>query len=59
MVNGETIQDGSTADMVFSVGEMLAYLCEVMTLNPGDVVATGTPAGRRFQAHAAALPRPR
>jgi 2,4-didehydro-3-deoxy-L-rhamnonate hydrolase len=47
-VNGEVVQDGSTADMIFSVGETLAYLSEVMTLNPGDVVTTGTPAGVGF-----------
>lgn len=45
VVNGETVQDGSTADMVFGVGELLAYLSEVMTLQPGDVIATGTPDG--------------
>ena len=48
-VNGEIVQDGSTADMIFSVGEILAYLSEVMTLNPGDVVATGTPQGVGFK----------
>jgi 2-keto-4-pentenoate hydratase/2-oxohepta-3-ene-1,7-dioic acid hydratase in catechol pathway len=49
VVNGETMQDGTTADMVFGVGELLAYLSEVMTLNPGDVVATGTPDGVGFK----------
>ncbi len=48
-LNGETMQDGSTADMVFGVGELLAYLSEVMTLNPGDVIATGTPDGVGFK----------
>jgi 2,4-didehydro-3-deoxy-L-rhamnonate hydrolase len=48
-VNGEVVQDGSTADMIFSVGAVLAYLSEVMTLNPGDVIATGTPAGVGFK----------
>jgi len=48
VVNGETVQEASTADMIFSVGEILAYLSEVMTLNPGDVVATGTPQGVGF-----------
>jgi 2-keto-4-pentenoate hydratase/2-oxohepta-3-ene-1,7-dioic acid hydratase in catechol pathway len=47
-VNGETVQDASTADMIFPVGELLAYLSEVMTLNPGDVIATGTPQGVGF-----------
>lgn len=49
VVNGEIMQDGSTADMVFGVGELLAYLSEVMTLNPGDVIATGTPDGVGFK----------
>ncbi len=44
-VNGEIMQDGNTADMIFSVGEILAYLSETMTLYPGDLVATGTPNG--------------
>ncbi|RMG98491.1 MAG: FAA hydrolase family protein [Deltaproteobacteria bacterium] len=38
-------QDGALADMVFSVGEVLAHLSACMTLEPGDVVFTGTPAG--------------
>ena len=49
VVNGETVQDGSTTDMVFGVGELIAYLSEVMTLQPGDVIATGTPAGVGFK----------
>jgi 2-keto-4-pentenoate hydratase/2-oxohepta-3-ene-1,7-dioic acid hydratase in catechol pathway len=44
-VNGELRQDGSTSDMVFSPATVLAYASEVMTLEPGDLVATGTPAG--------------
>lgn len=44
-VNGERMQDASTADMIFGVGELLAYLSSVMTLTPGDIVATGTPSG--------------
>src|SRR5215210_1941418 len=47
-VNGETVQDASTADMIFPVGQILSYLSEVMTLNPGDVIATGTPQGVGF-----------
>jgi 2,4-didehydro-3-deoxy-L-rhamnonate hydrolase len=47
-VNGETVQDASTVDMIFPVGELLSYLSEVMTLNPGDVIATGTPQGVGF-----------
>jgi 2,4-didehydro-3-deoxy-L-rhamnonate hydrolase len=44
-VNGEIVQDGTTADMIFSVGEILAYLSETMTLYPGDIIVTGTPNG--------------
>jgi 2,4-didehydro-3-deoxy-L-rhamnonate hydrolase len=44
-VNGEIVQDGTTADMLFSVGEILAYVSETMTLYPGDLVVTGTPNG--------------
>jgi 2-keto-4-pentenoate hydratase/2-oxohepta-3-ene-1,7-dioic acid hydratase in catechol pathway len=44
-VNGETVQDGSTADMIFPVAEVIALLSQVMTLRPGDIVITGTPAG--------------
>jgi 2-keto-4-pentenoate hydratase/2-oxohepta-3-ene-1,7-dioic acid hydratase in catechol pathway len=48
-VNGELVQHGNTSDMIFSVGEILAYLSEVMTLYPGDVVTTGTPDGVGFK----------
>ncbi len=44
-VNGEIRQDGSTADMVFGVADLVAYISQVMTLEPGDVVLTGTPSG--------------
>ena len=44
-VNGAERQRGSASDMVFSVPMLLAYISGVMTLEPGDVVATGTPAG--------------
>jgi 2,4-didehydro-3-deoxy-L-rhamnonate hydrolase len=44
-VNGEIMQDGNTADMIFSVGEILSYLSQTMTLYPGDLVVTGTPNG--------------
>lgn len=45
LVNGEVTQDGSTAQMIHEVGEVLAMASETMTLLPGDVIATGTPAG--------------
>jgi len=44
-VNSEVRQSGSTADMVFGVSELLSYVSHVMTLLPGDVILTGTPAG--------------
>jgi 2-keto-4-pentenoate hydratase/2-oxohepta-3-ene-1,7-dioic acid hydratase in catechol pathway len=44
-VNGETLQDGTTADMIFGVAETIAFLSQIMTLEPGDIIATGTPAG--------------
>jgi 2-keto-4-pentenoate hydratase/2-oxohepta-3-ene-1,7-dioic acid hydratase in catechol pathway len=44
-VNGEVLQQASTADMVFSVRQLIAYLSQTMTLLPGDVIATGTPSG--------------
>ncbi|MFF5442789.1 fumarylacetoacetate hydrolase family protein [Streptomyces achromogenes] len=44
-VNGELKQDGTTAEQIFPVGEVVRYLSHFMTLYPGDVVNTGTPAG--------------
>ncbi len=44
-VNGEIMQDGNTSDMIFDVATLIAIVSEVMTLEPGDVIATGTPAG--------------
>ncbi|WP_337062119.1 fumarylacetoacetate hydrolase family protein [Kineococcus sp. G2] len=44
-VNGETVQDGNTRDMVFDVGTLLSLISRTLTLHPGDVVATGTPEG--------------
>jgi acylpyruvate hydrolase len=44
-VNGQTVQDGNTADMIFGVAETIAFLSQIMTLEPGDIIATGTPAG--------------
>jgi 5-carboxymethyl-2-hydroxymuconate isomerase len=44
-LNGETVQDASTADMIFTVAELVAFVSETITLEPGDVVATGTPPG--------------
>ena len=44
-VSGELMQDGTTADMVFSVAELIAFISGSFTLEPGDVITTGTPAG--------------
>jgi acylpyruvate hydrolase len=44
-LNGELRQDGRTADMIFPVEELVAYISKYMTLEPGDVIATGTPEG--------------
>ncbi len=44
-VNGETRQSGSTHDMIFSVAELVSYISRFMSLQPGDVILTGTPAG--------------
>jgi 2-keto-4-pentenoate hydratase/2-oxohepta-3-ene-1,7-dioic acid hydratase in catechol pathway len=44
-VNGETVQSSTTASMIFPVAEIIAFISNVMTLEPGDIVATGTPAG--------------
>ena len=44
-VNGKTMQDGNTDDMVFKVPFLVSYLSQFMTLLPGDVISTGTPAG--------------
>ncbi|WP_417567037.1 fumarylacetoacetate hydrolase family protein [Marinobacter sp.] len=44
-VNGKITQDGSTRDMIFDVPFLVEYLSKIMTLNPGDMIATGTPHG--------------
>ncbi len=44
-VNGETMQDSNTADMIFSTARTIALLSQFMTLKPGDIIATGTPSG--------------
>jgi 2-keto-4-pentenoate hydratase/2-oxohepta-3-ene-1,7-dioic acid hydratase in catechol pathway len=44
-VNGETMQDGTTANLIFKVPHIISYLSQFMTLLPGDIISTGTPAG--------------
>lgn len=46
-VNGEEVQRGAVADLVHPVPRLLAFVSSIMTLRPGDVIATGTPAGMR------------
>jgi 2-keto-4-pentenoate hydratase/2-oxohepta-3-ene-1,7-dioic acid hydratase in catechol pathway len=45
IVNGEALQDSNTKEMVFPVAEIVAFVSEAITLEPGDLIATGTPAG--------------
>ena len=44
-VDGERLQDGSTSSMIFSIAQIISFLSRIMTLEPGDIIATGTPAG--------------
>ncbi len=44
-VNGEVRQKGSTSDMIFTVAEVVAFISRIMTLQPGDLISTGTPPG--------------
>ena len=47
-VNGKLRQSGSTRDMIFSIAELVSYISRFMSLQPGDVILTGTPAGVGF-----------
>jgi 5-carboxymethyl-2-hydroxymuconate isomerase len=44
-VNGELIQDSTTAEMIFGVAQVIAFCSRAFTLEPGDIIATGTPSG--------------
>lgn len=44
-VNGKLMQESNTSDMIFSVAEIIAFISEAITLEPGDLIATGTPSG--------------
>lgn len=44
-VNGERLQDASTADMFYDVAEVISYCSQSFSLEPGDIIATGTPGG--------------
>jgi 2,4-didehydro-3-deoxy-L-rhamnonate hydrolase len=45
ILNGEAVQESTTANMIFGVAEVIAYVTQAITLEPGDLIATGTPAG--------------
>jgi 2-keto-4-pentenoate hydratase/2-oxohepta-3-ene-1,7-dioic acid hydratase in catechol pathway len=44
-VNGETVQKSNTSDLIFGVPRLIEFISSIMTLQPGDVIATGTPPG--------------
>ncbi|WP_420138974.1 fumarylacetoacetate hydrolase family protein [Sphingomonas sp.] len=44
-VNGKRVQDGNTRTMIFSIAQIIAYCSQIMTLEPGDIITTGTPPG--------------
>jgi 2-keto-4-pentenoate hydratase/2-oxohepta-3-ene-1,7-dioic acid hydratase in catechol pathway len=44
-INGEVLQQGTTADLIFGPADLIAWLSRTITLSPGDIIATGTPAG--------------
>ena len=45
MLNGETMQDSNTSNMIFGVAEIVSFVSQAITLEPGDLIITGTPAG--------------
>ena len=45
LVNGEVLQDSSTSNLIFGVDEIISYISQTSTLEPGDLILTGTPAG--------------
>jgi 2-keto-4-pentenoate hydratase/2-oxohepta-3-ene-1,7-dioic acid hydratase in catechol pathway len=47
-INGETLQDSNTSNLIFGLPKLIAYLSSVFTLEPGDIISTGTPAGVGF-----------
>jgi 2,4-diketo-3-deoxy-L-fuconate hydrolase len=48
ILNGETMQDSNTSEMIFPVADIVAFVTQTMTLEPGDLIATGTPSGVGF-----------
>lgn len=57
-VSGEVLQRSNTREMIFSVAAVVAYISQIMTLEPGDLIATGTPAGVGFAREPKRLLRP-
>lgn len=57
-VSGELLQRSNTREMIFSVAHVVAYISQIMTLEPGDLIATGTPAGVGFAREPKRLLRP-
>ena len=47
-VNGETLQNSNTKELIFKIPELVEFLSSIMTLEPGDIVSTGTPSGVGF-----------
>jgi 2-keto-4-pentenoate hydratase/2-oxohepta-3-ene-1,7-dioic acid hydratase in catechol pathway len=45
IINGEVLQSSNTSQMVFGIPELIEYISSIFTLEPGDVISTGTPAG--------------
>lgn len=46
--NGKMTQNSNTSDMVFNVSQIVSYVSHIMTLNPGDIISTGTPPGKGY-----------
>jgi 2-keto-4-pentenoate hydratase/2-oxohepta-3-ene-1,7-dioic acid hydratase in catechol pathway len=57
-VNGQVVQEARTSEMIFSIAETISFLSGLMTLEPGDIVATGTPSGVGFKRDPQVLLRP-
>lgn len=57
-LNGTVLQDGNTRDMIFRIPRIIAHITKTMTLRPGDVISTGTPAGVGFARKPPVLLRP-
>ena len=58
-INGERLQDSNTRELIFKIPDLIAFLSSVFTLEPGDIVSTGTPAGVGFTRNPAGFLRRR